>query len=708
MKLTGVSQLAFAAGLIAGPMTGVAVAQTVQTTTEPEQVFVLGQLAVTARDSAGEQLGGSTIDAETMRTFNRQSVDDAIDLIPGANASNTGGSRNERLIFVRGFDRFQTTLSIDGVRVFLPADNRIDFGRFLTADLAEVQVSKGYVSVLDGPGGLGGAVNLVTRKPVKALEAELAATATSDGDLNYNSNTISGLVGMKRDLFYVQASGATTDRDSWSLSEDFRPTTLEDGGERVNSASSDWRVNLKAGFTPNATDEYAISYIRQSGEKNAPYHVTDTANTRFWSWPYWDIESVYFLSRTKLSDALTLKSRVYHNTFDNLLESFDNAAQTVQSLPRAFKSYYDDTAYGANVELDWALAPTNTLNAAFHYRKDEHNERQYGFTRTPATGNPFANRPYIEPWQKTEEDTYSFALEDTQKLGPDVDLIVGASYDWTDLKEAADVNVSVTGTTIANSVINFLPVVYPTKDMNALNGQAALAWRVTEDARLHASVSSRTRFPTLFERFSSRFGTAVPNPDIEPERSTNYEIGGQIDLPAGVGLEGAVFYSDLQDALVAVPVAFPAPIGNVSQTRNAASGEYYGAEIAMTAQVTDWLDVGGNATWIEREFNDPNIPTFEAQGVPGQKIFLYADWSVLPSVRVTPSLEWNSDRWTVTSTAPIRYYETGDSILLNLTVDWEVSPNVSLLAGGKNLGDENYTLVDGFPKKGAISTCRCG
>lgn len=59
-------------------------------------------------------------------------------MVPGVSAANSGGSRNERLIFVRGFDRFQVPLSIDGIRVYLPADNRLDFGRFLTPDLAEI------------------------------------------------------------------------------------------------------------------------------------------------------------------------------------------------------------------------------------------------------------------------------------------------------------------------------------------------------------------------------------------------------------------------------------------------------------------------------------------------------------------------------------------------------------------------------------------
>jgi iron complex outermembrane receptor protein len=57
------------------------------------------------------------------------------------------------------------------VRVYLPVDNRLDFSRFLTSDIAEIQIQKGYASVLDGPGGMGGAINLVSRKPVKPFEA---------------------------------------------------------------------------------------------------------------------------------------------------------------------------------------------------------------------------------------------------------------------------------------------------------------------------------------------------------------------------------------------------------------------------------------------------------------------------------------------------------------------------------------------------------
>ncbi len=85
------------------------------------------------------------------------------------------GRRNESDIFVRGFGRWQVPLMVDGVRIYLPADNRIDFARFLTSDIAEMQIQKGYASVLDGPGAMGGAINLVTRQPVGSWKPKPAS-----------------------------------------------------------------------------------------------------------------------------------------------------------------------------------------------------------------------------------------------------------------------------------------------------------------------------------------------------------------------------------------------------------------------------------------------------------------------------------------------------------------------------------------------------
>ncbi len=302
---------------------------------------------------------------------------------------------------MRGFDRFQGPLSIDGIRVYLPADNRLDYGRFLTPDVAEIQVAKGYASVLDGPGAMGGAVNLVTRKPTKELEGEARGVLELDRGGDYAGYTAFALLGTRQDKWYAQASYARNEQDHWDLPSDFVPTASEDGGERDLSQTEDWRVNVKAGFTPNATDEYSLSYTRQEGSKNAPLSTTDpVAIQRNWSWPWWNLESVYFLSTTAVTDNVTVKARAYRNTFDNLLSAFDDATQTSQTRPRAFNSYYEDEAWGGSLQVDGQLGEGYRISAALHYRSDEHIEYQQSF---PAGT--------VEPPQTNKEDTWSLAVE---------------------------------------------------------------------------------------------------------------------------------------------------------------------------------------------------------------------------------------------------------------------------------------------------------
>jgi len=664
-----------------------------------DPAFTLGQIIVTARAPNGVGVGTETLGQEAIYAFNRNSLDDAASLIPGVTTSNTGGSRNERLIFVRGFDRFQVPLSIDGIRVYLPADNRLDYGRFLTPDIAEIQVAKGYVSVLDGPGALGGAINLVTRKPTKALEAEVRSTAGLDRGTDYAGYNVFALLGTRQDRFYLQGSYARNVVDHWDLAGGFDPTVNENGGARDLSGTRDWRVNVKAGFTPNSTDEYAISYTRQEGRKNAPLHVTDdfipplvpgSPTPRYWSWPYWNIDSVYFLSTTALGDKATLKTRAYRNTFDNLLRSFDDSTHRTQTLGRAFNSYYEDEAYGGSAELDVALTPADRFSIAAHYRRDKHVEFQQGFPSG-----------FTEPRQDNVEDTYSIAAENALVFSPQLLLTTGVSYDWRQLHKAEEYGVPASGGaarlfryTIANA--------------DAVNWQGKLEWTPAESTSIHASVSRRARFPTIFERFSTQFGTAASNPGLDPERATNWEVGGTRRF-GGISVEAAAFYSDIDNAIVSIrPAAAPA---GTSQRQNLGDGRYYGVELSVNARITPTLTVGGNYGYVHRDFDIKAGPgavmplAFALTDVPGHKGFMFVDWSPFPRLHVIPSVEAASKRTTLASTTPTPpgvpfYYRTGAYAQANIRVDYELVRGVDVGVGARNLFDDNYQLVDGFPEAG--------
>ncbi|MCV5785587.1 TonB-dependent receptor, partial [Escherichia coli] len=77
--------------------------------------------------------------------------------------------------------------------------------------------------------------------------------------------------------------------------------------------------------------------------------------------------------------------------------------------------------------------------------------------------------------------------------------------------------------------------------------------------------------------YSTRFDAkTIVNPDIPPERSTNYEIGVSDLLAPGLHVSSAVFYSDVEGSIQNVFYGN----GNSSITGVSPDGYYYGAELS--------------------------------------------------------------------------------------------------------------------------------
>jgi iron complex outermembrane receptor protein len=643
-------------------------------------VFTLGQI---------DMVGGSAITNDAMWTFSKTTLDQALALAPGVAASNSGGTRNEQLIFVRGFDRWQVPISIDGITIYRPADNRIDFASFLTADVSQVQIAKGYTSVLNGPGGMGGAINLVTKKPTKAVEGEVQGGMMFGTDGQYEGYKTYASLGTRQRGYYAQVSGALLDTDGWFLSNDFKPTAVENGGERDHSYKDNWQVSAKLGLTPNATDDYSINFVRMNNAKGAPYHVTDpVATQRYWDWPDTTQQNLYWLSHTKLGSSSFVETKAYYTTFQDKLVSYDDPAQTMQTLPKAFISNYDDWAGGGSILFGTDVTPWDTFKATFFYRRDQHDETQAYNVKNKTCGS---TKPcFQEPTQTDLEDTYSIAFENTVHATNRIDIVTGVSYDWRKLYKAEEFTTDLG------------MFEYNKKDSDAFNWQSAIVYRADDFNTWHASVSDRTRFPTIFERFSSRFGGATSNPDLEAERSINYEVGWTGAFARNSQMSAAVFYSDVSNLIQSVPFICqdPACLGQaVSQSQNVGDGNYYGVEYSIDYAVNDSLLVGGNITWLQRDIHNPSNPAFELTGMPTVKGISYLTYKITDAWSITPNVEFASDRWTVTSNGKL-YYKTGAFALANFQTEYDLTDKTSLMLTARNIFDENYVLTDGYPEMG--------
>jgi outer membrane receptor protein involved in Fe transport len=144
-------------------------------------VFDLGKIDV---NGVGEATNSTitVIDAQEIQDQERKTIVEALNLLPGATIQNFG-ARNEQMIMIRGFDVKHAPLYIDGIPIAVPYDGYVDFSRFTTFDLSQIEVSKGLTSPLLGANTFAGAINLVTKKPTKSFEGIWESVHSAEMDV---------------------------------------------------------------------------------------------------------------------------------------------------------------------------------------------------------------------------------------------------------------------------------------------------------------------------------------------------------------------------------------------------------------------------------------------------------------------------------------------------------------------------------------------
>jgi iron complex outermembrane receptor protein len=90
--------------------------------TKPGTPFNLGRIEVNVADSTPI---AATVDESEYRQRDLRVVTDALNLLPGVSMQRIG-PRNERGVFIRGFDVRQVPLYIDGIPVYVPYDGYVD------------------------------------------------------------------------------------------------------------------------------------------------------------------------------------------------------------------------------------------------------------------------------------------------------------------------------------------------------------------------------------------------------------------------------------------------------------------------------------------------------------------------------------------------------------------------------------------------------
>lgn len=622
----------------------------------PDGAFRLGRMGIDVTAPGLQVPVAAVQDEASWRDWNENTLASALESLPGVTIQRIG-ARNERAVFVRGFDVRQTPLYIDGIPVYIPYDGYVDLDRFVMGGVQEIQVAKGFTSPLYGPNAFGGAINIVSKEPESRFGADggqgYASGDQADSWLN---------LGTRWQKWWLHGGFSRLAANTFPLPGSFAGAPAQPRGDRLNAAFEDIDLRLRAALTPSQSSQYVFSYYRHWGDKEQPpYAGTDPAvRVRYWRWPTWDKESFYFSARGRARTTGTWTARLFYDKFDNLLRSFDDARYISQTRPSSFNSYYDDDAWGGIAQYSARAGRRHTLAGSLFYKDDTHRERNLG-----------------QPWRSFRDRAVSAGLQDTVLLGERTSAVLGFSADRLSVLNAED---------FQNSQV--LP--FPRNSLAAFNGQAGLFHTLGDSTRIRFSFARKTRLPTMKDRYSYRLGQAIPNPDLGAENVAHWEAGASRLFGRWLLADAALFWSEI-GGLAQRYYLQP----NLWQLRNLGDARHRGGELSLRGTGGRGLAWDANYTYIDRKFLSGGVILVDVPRHSGTARMSFTPWQRLS---LQASLQAETGR--IYQNEAGRTGRVPGFAVPGLGALLRLHPKADLQAGVNNPGDRYYFVAEGYPEAG--------
>ena len=632
-----------------------------------EKVFNLGEVVVTGEAETITQVTTvETVDREQLDLINATDVSSALDSLPGVSVS--VGTKNEAYVNVRGFNQKYVPIFYDGIPLYLPNDGYVDSSELSTGNVSQITMSKGAASVLYGANTMGGVINIVSMRPQKTIEGSYKVEASENG----RQGTLN--LGSKLDRFYFQGGLTGLTSDGYEMSDGFTPIPTSDpkdwyenGGTRDNSDEESITGSFKAGFTPTEGHEYALGIQHVTSERGLPPNVYENERQRYWRFTEWEKTTYYFIGDSKLPDDLSAKTRLYHDTYYNVLDAYDDQTYTTQNRRSAFHSTYDDYTNGGSVVLRSSHIDKNTLSFSLHYKDDVHQEQD--------------DRGAV--WERYEAETFSIGLEDDIKINDHLAVVLGINYDFQTEKEAFD------GT-------GQMPL---RDDDDSWNGLVGLNYRFENATKVHASVARKSRFPTLSELYSGYLGRNIANPNLEKEQSTNYEIGVERPLPCDSYAGVNFFYSDFQDKIGEETIIVGGD--TYDYKKNMDKVQYRGFEVSFKTECLPRNTLGAHYTYLDAEDKSDN-PEDHLTETPKHRVYVSDLFKVNDWISLFAKAGYNKGQWEQKSLPDrsLEWVELDSYWTVDVKAMAELSRYATVELGVRNLFDENYETAYGLPREG--------
>jgi len=651
---------------------------------ELEKVYDLGKVVVSGEGQGVEATGTvHDITAKDIEQSNARSLGEAIDLVPGIML----GTRNEGVprLDIRGFRTRHVLLLIDGVPFNSTYDQQFDPSKIPVENIAKIKVSVGNSSLLYGQGGLGGVINIITKKGTHGVHADAMAERGSER-MYLARGSISGA----SEKFYYFFSGSTYKRRGFPLSDDFEETPIENGGLRENSdkktdnffanigysPTNELNIGLNFGFTENRygipgtaildysnlTDPFAqspkkdrVTNLRDySVRLGADYDVPGPFKFRSW---------VFFNKADEKRTSINLNPK---SGAPIGLEYMDHAVNRMKS-------------WGATLQTAYEFEKSGLITLGLSFERDKAHANST-LLPSPGGGDEGGGLPgELTGGINLYTAVLEYEFSPLQNLG----FVLSYGYHWLN-KDGKSFEP------FAPTYLNIPPMKRDDND-NDYSMLAGVHYDILSITRLKASFSRKIRFPSVRQFFDSSRG----NLGLTAERAYQYEVGIEQKLPLNSTASLTGFLTDTK--------GFIERNQFTQRFENNEKYRFMGYEITAQTRPLENLSLKGTYSYLNAENIAHPLGMHRIQYHPRDKFTLEGNYS--SAIGLTPYVSLlyvaNQHALTKNNIYPVKKEKISDYTLVNVKLTQKVfGGKMAIYVGADNLFDKNYVESYGIPQAG--------
>jgi vitamin B12 transporter len=636
---------------------------------EGTESYTLGEVVVKAERTVVESVGTvREITQEDIRNKGARTLDEALQLLPGV-IIRTGADGVPR-VDMRGFRSRHVILLLDGVPLNSTADGQFDPSIIPTEDIALIKVSYGDHSLLYGDGGLGGVINIITKKGKKGLHG-MASGEGGQGDSYLGRFNLSG--GSQTTNFFT--SGDAYHRNGFRLSSDFEPTSEQSNGIRDNSDKR--RDNFFGNLTFTTNDKLSIGGVFNyfNGNYGIPPSTINDPSNPFADKPKYeriDNQQGYtgnLSASYDLPGPWGLRSWVFFNQLREEDNRYDNNHYDSMENKDSSHLIYRSRILGGALQTACDLKSAGMITLGLNGRQESLETE--GKVRDVASGGGGGGGG------GGSATTYDFRnVDDDNHI-----QIYSATlqYDWIPIKKL--------GTVLSYSH-NWL-----SKEGGEDDNEGAFLvgayYDILENTRIRGSFARQIRFPTIRQLYEEGDG----NPDLKTERSYNSELGVEQRLPLNSMVTLTSFYIDVKDYIEKSEVT--------DRFENNDKYRFTGFELTGETRFVKNLFLRTGYSFLNTEDRSPGTEKDELQYRPRHKLTFEGKYDFSWGFSVYANVIYVADQVFYSKKAPLLKKSLNDYTVANIKlVQALLDGRINIYLGIDNLFDENYEQSYGLPQPG--------